>query len=151
MSIGLSNIQIHVVPSEPRAQPASGNASAILHELSQMLDDLLSQQQTAMIDLRSLPLSAEDFEQLHAALGEGEVHARLDALGETRIFETAVSGIWWHIYYDSEGETLTEMLEVSRFPEILKSQPEDMRLGLQTLQSALHHHRNTPVAPTVNT
>ncbi|HIE55188.1 MAG TPA: hydrogenase accessory protein HupE, partial [Chromatiaceae bacterium] len=42
----------------------------------------------------SLPLAPGEEKRLEEALGEGEVKATLNALGESRLIETRYSGVW---------------------------------------------------------
>ncbi len=110
MNNRLSDIAVRLVPAESPSdnnRQTTGQATALLNELAEMLDALLTEQRTNLIDLRSLPLSADDFRQLRDTLGEGEVRAEFDAQGETHIVETGVPGIWWHTYFNAEGDTLT--------------------------------------------
>jgi hypothetical protein len=49
--------------------------SAILAELATLLEQLAEQQTPAAIDLRSLPMSPKERDELQQLLGEGEVQA----------------------------------------------------------------------------
>ncbi len=129
----LDEIPVRIMPAES----AAGQVQALLHELAHMLDVLLREGRSGMIDLRALPLAAADFARLRAVLGEGEVHARIDAMGEASIVETGIPGIWWHTYRSHDGDIITEMLETTWCPDILNSQPEDVTSGLQRLREQL--------------
>jgi hydrogenase-1 operon protein HyaF len=90
-----------------------------------------------MIDLKSLPLSPLEYEQLRFTLGQGEVTARLEAIGPSEIIETQYPGVWWVTHYNVEGDIIADMIEIARVPDILQSQPEDMQAGLALLQNML--------------
>ena len=75
---------------------STGMAWSILTEIRQLLDALNEKGTVGSIDLRSLPMTDADREQLENLLGRGEVHAELDlAPGENipvpeSTFHTAV-------------------------------------------------------------
>jgi len=64
------------------------NVQPLLHEIRHALARLLDDGGHTVIDLRSLPLAPGEEEQLLDELGQGEVYARLHALGPTEIVET---------------------------------------------------------------
>jgi hypothetical protein len=53
---------------EPAAQDdsASGNALALLHEIETLLTRFVERGETAMIDLRGIPMSTQDYELLQS-------------------------------------------------------------------------------------
>lgn len=115
-----------------------GNVRALLAEIATRLETLLNDGGTGMIDLRSLPFAPGEYEQLREALGRGEITARLEALGTSEILETRFPGVWWLTHCNADGDIVADVIEVTFLPEILKSQPEDMRDGLAHLQEMLH-------------
>jgi hydrogenase-1 operon protein HyaF len=127
----------------PSISPAGlgGGLSAILSELATLLERLAASDETAMIDLRSLPMSAADRTLLQSALGDGEVHATLKAQGLSTARETGVAGVWWIEHRDAHDGLLAELLEVARFPQILASAPDEIRNAASALQA-----RNSPAA-----
>ena len=114
-----------------------GNIAALLAEIAAQLERLISNNHTSMIDLKSLPLSPQEYEQLRFTLGQGEVNARLEAIGPSEIIETQYPGIWWVTHYNVEGDIIADMIEIARVPDILQSQPEDMQAGLERLLGIL--------------
>lgn len=114
-----------------------GNIAALLAEIITQLEQLLSKGSSSLIDLKSLPLSPHEYEQLRFTLGQGEVSARLEAIGPSEIIETRYPGVWWITHYNVEGDIIADMIAVTRIPDILRSQPEDMQAGLARLQSLL--------------
>lgn len=131
----LEEIGIRIVEEE--RGDSSGNARALLHEIATMLQQLLENGETGVIDLRSMPLSAEEYHTLHEILGEGEVTATLETLGSSRVRETSIAGVWWIIHHNAEDEVIAEMIEVTQIPTILKSDPVDISEGVATLQERL--------------
>lgn len=114
-----------------------GNALPLLHEIEILLNDLVTTDKSASIDLRSLPMLPGDYETLREALGEGEVSATLDVFGPTLVRETAIHGVWWVTHQNADGEVTAEFIEVTYLPEILKTHPADARAAVETLRSRL--------------
>ncbi len=123
------------LPDEPEG--LSGNADAILHEILALLEILMATGQTGAIDLHSLPLTASDHELLRATLGDGEVHAQVNVIGDTKVRETIYPGVWWLTYYDGKGRVVADLLEITAIPEILKAPVEDIREGIVRLNDLL--------------
>ncbi len=115
-----------------------GNIRALLAEIAARLEKLASGGETGMIDLNSLPLAPGEYEQLRQTLGQGEVSSRIEAIGATEIIETRYPGVWWVTHYNVEGDIVADMIEITTTPEILKSQPEDIRTGLELLRAQLN-------------
>lgn len=132
--MSLDNIAIKVEPANPYSV---GNLSAILNEIACRLEELAAHNQTSQIDLKSLPFSPGEYEQLRIALGSGEASARLDAIGNSEISETQFPGVWWVTHYNVEGDIIADLIEIATIPEILRSQPEDVRGGLKRLQELI--------------
>jgi len=139
----LKGIPIAVDGTLPEAARSHGNAMPLLHEIEVLLGDLLATGKSASIDLRSLPMLPGDYEGLRAALGDGEVSARIDAMGPTQVRETAVHGVWWVTHYNGEDAVIAEFIEVTYMPEILRTHPADARLGLDKLRSRLTQSTET--------
>jgi hydrogenase-1 operon protein HyaF len=115
-----------------------GNVRALLTEIASQLEKLLDHGETSVIDLKSLPFAPGEYDQLRDTLGQGELSARLEAIGNSEMVETRFPGVWWLTHYNVEGDIVADVIEVTFLPEILKSQPEDMRDGLAHLQEMLH-------------
>lgn len=129
---GLEDISVKVV-----SEFAAANAQAILREVETLLDRLLETGEAGVIDLRGLPMAPADFDILVEELGEGEVAATIEAGGPSSVRETAYTGVWWITHRDDGGAVVAEFIEVARVPEILKSQPEDMRRARERLAARL--------------
>ena len=132
---GLDAIGVRVEATLPAE--ASGYVPAILREIESLLAELVVSGRAGRIDLRSLPLLPGDEARLAAALGEGEVDADIQAMGTTRVRETAVPGVWWVTHANADGQKVAELIEITLVPEILKTHPEDARAGLKTLRERI--------------
>jgi hypothetical protein len=138
----LSEIPIRIEPP-PAVGGVGGGVTAILSELITLLERLGDRQESAAIDLRSLPMSIDDLAGLRRELGEGEVRAILDAEGLSAIRETKVPGVWWVEHRDRHGELIAELIEVTRMPQILMTATEEIATGVRLLRAQLALH---PVA-----
>ena len=109
------------------------NVKPIMHEIRHALAELLGSGKPSVIDLRSIPLAPGEEETIINALGQGEVHARLDALGRSDIYETQYSGVWLITHYNENDAVVSRFIEITELPGILMSQREDMSSALEEL------------------
>ena len=113
------------------------NVKPILHEIRHALDKLLESGEASMIDLRSIPLAPGEEETILKTLGQGEVHARLDVLGLSEIYETRYAGVWLVTHYNDDETIVSRFIEITTIPDILKSQTEDVSNALIELAHEL--------------
>jgi hydrogenase-1 operon protein HyaF len=116
---------------------ASGNVEPLLHQIRHALDALLREGTSTCIDLLALPLAPGEEARLRSLLGSGEVRAQLKVLGLSEIAETAYAGVWLVSHDDEHGEPLARFIEITCVPELLRSQPDDIRLALEHLSAHL--------------
>ncbi len=126
-------VQVNFAP----ADRLSDNVLALLHEIAGLLERLAETGERGSIDLRGLPLLPGERDALKTVLGEGEVRATIDALGETAIHETRLAGVWWVRHHDRNGEPIAEFIEVTRVPVILQSDLQDVREAGEVLREQL--------------
>jgi hydrogenase-1 operon protein HyaF len=110
---------------------------SLLHEIAALMGRWMESGEAGSIDIRRLPLSRAERGALTALLGAGEVDARVDALGKSRVCETGIPGVWWITHLDSASEVIGEFIEVTQTPELLSAQRQDMILGLERLHDRL--------------
>ena len=120
-----------------REYPFHGNVKPILNEVLHAVDRLLETGEPTTIDLASLPFGPGELEHLEASLGTGELSAELDALGTSRIRETAYPGVWWLEHRNAHNEVVGRFIEITRTPEILSSQEADIVAGRARLEDQL--------------
>lgn len=123
------------------AQPSTGMAQAVLHELKDHLQALLEQNKSHVIDISSLPLSDTDKKELESVLGQGEISAVLSALGESRIVETHYHGIWWIKHFADNGALVSELIEITQVPEILHSHPDDIQQSIKQISKLVQQQQ----------
>ena len=119
----------------------TGMAYSILSEVAQRLHTLAECNEPSTIDLRSLPLTQRDREQLQELLGHGEVSIRLEVAGATEIWETAYHGVWWIRHMGAGGRVATEEIAVTRIPEILLSDLHDVAAAAARIRHDLDQGR----------
>ena len=113
------------------------NVKPILHEIRHALEKLSISGETSIIDLRCIPLAPGEEETIIDTLGHGEVHARLDVLGPSEIYETQFSGVWLVTHYNEADNIVSRFIEVTELPDVLKSQREDIIHALKEFESKL--------------
>ena len=123
-----------------------GNVEPLLNEVAHALERLIVANQPTIIDLARLPFSPGELEQLEGELGEGELRATLDSLGESIIRETAYPGVWWLEHRNAAGEVVGRFIEITRTPKILKSQTVDIEAGRDVISQRLHRLREADSA-----
>jgi len=116
---------------------STGMAWSILSEVAQRLQALARHNEPSTIDLRSLPMTQADREQLEELLGHGEVRARLEVAGPTDIWETAYAGVWWIRHMGDGGRIATEEIAITRIPEIFLSDPHDVSAAADRIRTIL--------------
>ena len=121
-----------------RDYPFHGNVRPLINEIMHAVDRLLETGESTTIDLASLPFGPGELEHLEATLGDGELSARLDALGTSQIRETAFPGVWWLEHRNAHDEIVGRFIEVTRTPEILSSQDADIAAGRARLGDTLN-------------
>ena len=126
----MSNIE----PIESPIPYTRGNVVPILNEVVHAMDRLLEVDEPTVIDLASLPFAPGELEQLEEFLGVGELTAELNALGVSRIRETMYPGVWWLEHRNTTDELVGRYIEITRTPEILKSQDADIGAGRAKLR-----------------
>jgi hydrogenase-1 operon protein HyaF len=113
------------------------NVKPILHEIRHALRKLLETGESSIIDLRSIPLAPGEEDTIIDTLGCGEVHAKLNALGPSEIYETRFAGVWLITHFNEENSIISRFIEITVFPDILKSQSDDMTFALDQLEDEL--------------
>ncbi|MDE2345086.1 MAG: hypothetical protein KGL13_01330 [Gammaproteobacteria bacterium] len=124
-----------------------GGLIAILREISEMLERLSRYDDTAAIDLRTLPFSPADYQRLREFLGSGEVEITLKVDGTSRVRETGYAGVWWVEHRNPDNELLAELLEITNIPEIIVTSSDEITRSASQLRERLALHSaggNTP-------
>jgi hydrogenase-1 operon protein HyaF len=119
------------------------NVKPLLHEVKHALDNLIRTGETAVIDLRSIPLAPGEEDKILNTLGRGEVQSQLNALGPSEIFETEYAGIWIVTHYNDDNDIIGRFIEITFMPDILCSQTEDVIAAFNRLADSLEDDHET--------
>ncbi len=134
----ISSLESIPIETEPFIDTNDGSgAQAILREIETMLEKLLSSDEEGVIDLKTIPLSHDEYQQLQYMLGGGELNATIHALGKTIVRETAIAGVWWTTHYNEAAEVLADLIDITAIPEILKSDRADIHNALDELRKRI--------------
>jgi len=125
------------MPEVVAGESLTHNVQPLLHEIRHALHEYLQSGESTVIDLLSLPLAPGEEDALLEELGRGEVQARLSALGPSEIIETRFPGVWVVTHRNSSEEVIGKFIEICDMPDLLRSQQEDIRLGLEQLRAQL--------------
>jgi len=136
-----NNISTAEVFNIQNADELTWNVMPLMHEVKHALTNLISNNETAIIDLRSIPLAPGEEDKLLDILGIGEVQARLNSLGPSDIIETKYSGVWLITHYNDENNIISRFIEITTMPEILFSQKDDMHEACENLTEALEDNQ----------
>jgi hydrogenase-1 operon protein HyaF len=131
----LRDIEIRTECPAPLAN--HGNLAPVLHEILHALKRLEQTGETTTIDLGAMPFGPGDEARLRETLGQGEVAARLDALGNSEIWESGYPGVWILEHHNSLGERIAWQIEVSPIPTILQTPAEDLAESIDRLDAEL--------------
>ena len=134
----LTDIPVIVTEAAAHIGPPSTQVMAILQELQTMLETLLETGDQNYVDIRSIPLMPGEMENLKQILGSGEVDAIISALGPTHVTETSIPGIWWVTHKNAADEIISEFIEVTDLPEILKTQHHDLHAAPDRFKQRLN-------------
>lgn len=122
------------------------SAKAIISEIEKCAAHFAATGESASIDLRFLKSMPGERETLARLLGRGEVSATIDVLGRSEVQETSVPCVWWIHHYNSEGETVGELIEIADIPDVIVGDRMAVAQGLEALriaysvQTASPHH-----------
>ena len=132
--MSLDAIPIHVINAPSIEAGLTGNAPPLLRELAEQVKRLLATGEASAIDLSALPLTPADLDWLREKLGTGEISVTLQANGESTLNETACPGVWWVTHRNEQGAVTSQFIEVAFVPELVKAHPQDVAIGLETLE-----------------
>lgn len=116
------------------------NVMPLLHEVKHALNNLIKNGKTTIIDLHSIPLAPGEEDKILNTLGYGEIYAHLDALGPSEIVETQYTGVWVITHYNEDKDIISRFIEITKMPEILCSQTEDVMAAYELLTIRLEEN-----------
>lgn len=115
----------------------TGMAQSLLREVAQGLATLAATGTPTALDLRSLPMTGADREELEQTLGRGDVAVTLEAAGRTEVWETRFAGVWWLRHFGSDDRIAAETIEITAVPDIVTAHPDDIAAASRRLMAEL--------------
>lgn len=131
----MKNLNIALEITEPK----TGLTKAVLNELIEQLQIFADTGIPHVIDLTSLPMNTSDKQELQTVLGQGEVNITLSTIGDSLIYETGYSGIWWIKHFTADQVLVSERIEITMFPEIIKSHPDDIQQAAKNIKKIIEN------------
>ena len=125
------------VKTSPKGVTIGGGVKAIGFEILANLERFLESGETAAIDMRGLPMAPHEYKELLEMLGHGELDLTLEMGGQTRIRETAYSGVWWIQHKGPDDRIQSEYLEINRIPDFLCAQDDQIEEAAKALSDRL--------------
>lgn len=114
-------------------QDDSSLVNAVIYEIMQQMETLIINHKSGAVDLKSLPFSSKSYQLLQQRLGKGEVAASVNLSGETIVYETQYSGVWWVIHKNIDESVIAEHIEVTKVPSVLCAHIEDIKVARNKL------------------
>jgi hydrogenase-1 operon protein HyaF len=115
----------------------TGMAQSLLQEIAERLSDLADAGEASAIDLRSLPMTPADRDELEERLGRGDVDAVLNVAGKSEVWETRYAGVWWVRHLGADDRVAAERIEITTVPEILVTHGADITGASRRLHEEL--------------
>lgn len=112
-------------------------ARELLHELLDLLEKLIREDEPSHIDLLAMELDEADYFLLQETLGEGEITAEVRNFGRIVVVESGYAGIWRVTHMDEQGQVLSDFIEVSYCPEVLIADSDTVEDGYNALKAHL--------------
>ena len=113
------------------------NVLPLLHEVRHALARYHDSGETTTIDLRRIPMTERDEEELEGFLGVGDVSIDIQALGPTQIRETQFPAVWHIVHFNADGDIAGKFVTVAAIPDLVMTPREDAARGLRALTQRL--------------
>ncbi|MEN3039611.1 MAG: hydrogenase expression/formation C-terminal domain-containing protein [Candidatus Kryptonium sp.] len=113
------------------------NAFFLLNEIKHALIELKDKGVTKTINLSNFPLSYEEASFLDETLGRGKIKIIYEGPELTVWQESKFAGVWWGEYRNSNGKVILRTIEITSYPELAKSQIEDIEDAIKDLDQIL--------------
>lgn len=126
-------------------------ARKVLSEIKVALAEWLATGKTGAIDLKNVPrMGTETYQYLKDVLATGEVTIMIEAKARIDIRETQYPGVWWVTHSNDRGDIVTEIIEITAIPAILKPHAVEVRHGLQRLEKVLSEPESESASVSLN-
>ena len=131
-----------IIPIKPVIEIVQGSnidiARRVLKDIAAALPLLVKSAAVHVIDLKQLPrMTPATYQYLKDALSTGEVSAVVNADVVVEIQETRYPGVWWLTHLNEKRDIMTEMIEISMIPSILKPHRVEILEGQKRLDELI--------------
>lgn len=110
---------------------------SLLHEIAERLDHFVKTGEPYKIDLKSMPLTPTDLEDMDKILGIGEVRADLAVIGKSEAWETSFAGVWRVRHFGTGESPVANEIVIAQVPDIIPSQPDDVAEAAGKIRKAI--------------
>jgi len=117
------------------------NAPSLLAEVHDHIATRSPGDPAHVINLTLLPLTDQELSWLGSRLGVGPTTILSRGYGNCRIGSTAVKGVWWIKYFNSEDKLILNAIEISDVPEVAIAAPEDLEDSAYRLNEIMELYR----------
>lgn len=131
-----SGARDHVVMPE-RLGPNIFNAPPLVAEIDEHLDKAGNGAGPHVINLSLLPHTEEDLTFLNDLLGRGGLTILSRGYGNCRITATALSGVWWVQYFNSQDALILNSIEITAVPDVARAAREDLQDSAERLAEVI--------------
>lgn len=127
------------VADAPAPGPGVINAPALLTEIEARVAESSARRGTGthVINLSLLPFTPEDGVWLDRCLGRGTVTILSRGYGNCRITATALSGVWWVQYFNSQDALILNSIEITAVPDVARAAREDLQDSAERLAEVI--------------
>lgn len=137
--------ELKIYPDAVGGPLRTGIPKSLMYEVAEHLERFVETGETHKIDLKSLPATPTDLEDIDAVLGVGEVRADLAVIGRSAAWETAFAGVWRVRHFASNDAVAADEIVIAAAPDILLSHVEDARAALGRLREAAASFNPSPL------
>lgn len=122
----------------------TGLANSIYFQILEALKTLLNEGKPEIISLKTLPLTPDDLEEMDNFLGLGEIEAKIDVAGLSKVWETKFSGVWRVRHLARDEKIVVDEIVIDYVPQILLSHSHDIEMAARKLDGLL---KDMPLHP----
>lgn len=115
----------------------TGLANSLYFEILEAIQKLHNEGKPEIISLKTLPLTPQDLEEMDNFLGLGEIEAKIDVAGLSKVWETKFSGVWRVRHLARDEKVMVDEIVIDYVPQILLTHSHDIDMAIRKLQGLL--------------
>lgn len=122
----------------------TGLANSLYFQILEAIQKLFNEGKPEIISLKTLPLTAEDLAEIDKFLGMGEIEAKIDVAGLSKVWETKFSGVWRVCHFSRDEKLMVDEIIIDFVPQILLSHSQDIEMAMRKLEGMLNEMPQNP-------